>query len=481
MKGTSYLANNDKRTANVDRNNFAPRIGFAYRIDDKTVLRGGAGVYYGFNVATNFQYVGTPWYKNVNINFSKDGGVTQFASLSNPFPVGFYGPPGDKYGKLSQWGFDNGYNLNDGLRNAEVYQWNIGIQRELPGDMLIEVNYSANRSNHLPFNGYDGTRNRNFLSKAAREQYGSEGLAELVDNPFQPFFQGPNAIFNEPDSIYNDAQIERAYLLRPYPQFAGSFGGYPEFIANSRYSALQLRFEKRYSQGLAFTGNYTFSHMTDDNSLGFNPWIGSLQSQGELQDLTNLSAEKSISGFDTPHRLAFAVTYELPIGRGKAVGQNLRPVANALLGGWKVNGFITLQSGNPLGILMSDGRLADGNQRPNISGDPRGADVRTVVDGLASFFNDAAFSDPGDQVPGNSPRYFDQLRTDGINNLDFSMFKDFQFREGMLLQFRAEFFNFFNTPRFGPPDTSYGSSDFGYIYDQSNRPRNGQIGIRFVW
>ena len=481
LKGTSYLANNDKRTANVDRNNFAPRIGFAYRIDDKTVLRGGAGVYYGFNVATNFQYVGTPWYKNVNINFSKDGGVTQFASLSNPFPVGFYGPPGDKYGKLSQWGFDNGYNLNDGLRNAEVYQWNIGIQRELPGDILIEVNYSANRSNHLPFNGYDGTRNRNFLSKAAREQYGSEGLAELVDNPFQPFFQGPNAIFNEPDSIYNDAQIERAYLLRPYPQFAGSFGGYPEFIANSRYSALQLRFEKRYSQGLAFTGNYTFSHMTDDNSLGFNPWIGSLQSQGELQDLTNLSAEKSISGFDTPHRLAFAVTYELPIGRGKAVGQNLRPVANALLGGWKVNGFITLQSGNPLGILMSDGRLADGNQRPNISGDPRGADVRTVVDGLASFFNDAAFSDPGDQVPGNSPRYFDQLRTDGINNLDFSMFKDFQFREGMLLQFRAEFFNFFNTPRFGPPDTSYGSSDFGYIYDQSNRPRNGQIGIRFVW
>ncbi len=481
IRGTSDLANNAKRTANVDRNNFGPRFGFAYRLNDKTVLRGGAGIYYGFNVATNFQYVGTPWYKNVAINFSKDGGVTPFASLSNPFPVGFYGPPGDKYGKLSQWGFDNGYNLNDGLRNAEVYQWNIGIQRELPGDMLIEVNYSSNRSNHLPFNGYDGTRNRNFISKAAREQYGSDGLAELVPNPFQPYFQGPNAIFNEPDSIYNDAEIERIYLLRPYPQFAGSFGGYPEFIANSRYSALQIRFEKRYSQGLAFTGNYTFSHMTDDNSLGFNPWIGSLQSQGELQDLTNLSAEQSISGFDTPHRLAFAVTYELPIGRGKVIGRNMGNAANAVLGGWKVNSFVTLQSGNPIGVLMADGRLADGNQRPNVSGDPRGADVRTVVDGLASFFNEAAFSDPGDQTPGNSPRYFDQLRTDGINNLDFSLFKDFQFREGMLLQFRAEFFNFFNTPRFGAPDTSYGSSDFGFIYDQSNRPRNGQIGIRFIW
>ena len=148
LHGTSYLADANKRTANIDRNNLGPRFGFAYRLDQKTVVRGGAGVYYGYNVATNFQYVGTPWYKNVTMYFSKDGGITPYASLSDPFPTppGFVGPPGPKYGKLAQWGFDNGYNLNDALRNAEIYQWNIGIERELPGNMMIEANYTASRS-----------------------------------------------------------------------------------------------------------------------------------------------------------------------------------------------------------------------------------------------------------------------------------------------------------------------------------------------
>ncbi|HVN80894.1 MAG TPA: TonB-dependent receptor [Terriglobia bacterium] len=481
LKGTSVLAGPGQRTSDVDRNNVGPRLGLAYRVNDKTVVRGGAGLYYGLNVATNFQYVGTPWYKNVLMYFSKDGGITPYASLSDPFPVGFVGPPGGKYGTLSQWGFDNGYNLNYGLRNAEIYQWNVGIERELPGNMLIEVNYSASRSTHLPFNGYDGTRNRNFIDRENREKYGNDGLAELVDNPFLPFFQGPNAIFNEPDSPYNDPQIQRIYLLRPFPQFSGSFGGYPEFIANARYNSLQIRFEKRYSHGLNFTGNYTFSKMTDDNSLGFNPWVGNLQSTGELQDLTNLKAEKSISGVDTPHRLAFAVSYELPVGRGKPLGKSMNRALDAALGGWKINSFVTFQTGNPVGTHMDSGRLADGNQRPNVQGDVRGADILTVVDGNGNFFNQSAFSDPGDQVPGNAPRYFSDLRTQGIRNLDLSVFKAFEFRENMSLQLRAEFFNFTNTPRFGLPNTSFGSTDFGLITDQSNQSRHGQIGIRFVW
>jgi hypothetical protein len=110
-----------------------------------------------------------------------------------------------------------------------------------------------------------------------------------------------------------------------------------------------------------------------------------------------------------------------------------------------------------------------------------GADILTVVDGNGNFFNQSAFSDPGDQVPGNAPRYFADLRTQGIRNLDFSIFKAFEFRENMSLQLRAEFFNFTNTPRFGMPNTSFGSTDFGLITNQSNQSRHGQIGIRFVW
>ncbi len=494
IRGTSILAGPDQRTAKADRNNWAPRFGFAYRLTDKTVVRGGVGIYYGFNPATNFQYVGTPWYKNVSMYFSKDGDITPFATLSDPFPVGFVGPPGPKYGKLAQWGFDNGYNMSRTVRNAEVYQWSIGIQRELPASMLIEVNYSANRSTHLPFGGYDGTRNRNFISRENREQWGTQGLEELVDNPFQPFFQGPNAIFSEPDSVYNDDQIPRINLLRPFPQFDGSFGGLPKFVATSRYNALQFRFEKRYSHGLNFTGNYTFSKMTDDNSMGFNPWVGNLQVSGEPQDLTNLRAERGTSGLSTPHRLVLAVSYELPIGRGKPWGKQMNRALDAVLGGWKVNSFVSFQSGNPIGIYMDSGQLADGRQRPSVSGSPRSnLSIRDVVDDRGNFFNFSldhqdcpdpdrgAICSPGDQVPGNAPRYLSDVRGDGINNLDLSIFKIFRIRESMELQLRAEFFNFTNTPRFGIPGEAFGSDDFGRISEQANQSRHGQIGIRFVW
>src|SRR5262245_7317946 len=104
--------------------------------------------------------------------------------------------------------------------------------------MMVEVTSSDSRTHPIPLERYGGTRNSDFIDRENREKYGSDCLAELVDNPFQPLFQGPNAIFNEPDSLYNDSQIQRINLLRPFPQFDGSFGGYPKFIANARYNAL---------------------------------------------------------------------------------------------------------------------------------------------------------------------------------------------------------------------------------------------------
>src|SRR5258708_33365848 len=107
------------------------------------------------------------------------------------------------------------------------------------------VDYSANRSTHLPWSGYSSTRNRNFIPSAIRKQYSSDQLASVVDNPFQPLFSGPNAIFNEPDSIYNNPQIPQLNLLRPYPQFDGSFEGLPALEATSWYHSAQLRFERK--------------------------------------------------------------------------------------------------------------------------------------------------------------------------------------------------------------------------------------------
>lgn len=484
--GTSILASSKMRHADPSYKNIAPRVGFAYRINNKTVMRGGAGIYYGMSFATNWQYGGSSWNKYVQMYFSKDGGITQYATLENPFPVGFVGPQAGRYGPLTEWGFSVGDNhASNTFRNGEIYQWNVGIQRELPGKWLLDVNYSASHGVHLPWNY--STENRNFISAANRLKYGTAGLAALVPNPFQSLFTQvagqPAPIFHEPDSLYNDPTVPQIDLLRPFPQYAGGFSGFPEFVANSNYESLQVRFEKRLAYGLSVEGNYTFSKFMDYSDAGANAWIGNLGFAGAPQDLTNLRAEKSVSGNDVPHRLAFAAIYELPVGRGRPLGRNLNRVLNGAIGGWHVNTFVTFQSGQPLVFSDSNQTLADSpNQRPNINGTAcSGADVYQVVNGAANYFNVANFSHPADQSPGNMGRYISSCRTQGIHNIDLGLSKRMEFTESKYLEIRGEFFNAFNTPRFGMPNTNFGSATFGVISSQYNSPRHGQIGFRFVF
>ncbi len=483
--GTTILTTPSRRHANPDYNNIAPRLGFAYRLDNKTVVRGGAGIYYGMNFATNWQYGGTGWNKGVNVIFSKDSGINQYATFENPFPVGFVGPQQGKYGELTLYGYNNHNHGSNTFRNAEIYQWNLGIQRELPGDVLVEVNYSANRSTHLPWNY--STENRNYISAANRVAYGTAGLAALVPNPFQFLFTQvpgrPAPVFNEADSIYNDPTIPQVDLLRPYPQFPGIFAGFPEFVATSTYQSAQVRFEKRLSHGLSITGSYTFSKFIDDSDSGGNAWIGNIGFAGAPQDLTNLRAEKSVSANDTPQRLAFAAIYELPVGRGRALGRDMNRVLNGAFGGWQVNTFVTFQSGQPLVFSDSNQTLADSpNQRPDINGKAcSGANVYDVVNGTSNYFNIASFSHPADQTPGNMGRYISDCRAPGIHNIDLGIAKKVEFTETRYLEIRADFFNAFNTPRFGYPNTTFGGDGFGVINGQYNSPRHGQLGLRFVF
>src|SRR5271166_2328458 len=236
LTGITNFPTSGNRNIPVDRNNVAPRLGFAYTLDPNTVVRGGAGIYYGLNVATNFQFTGTAFGNSHPILFTKDNFQTQFATLENPFPNGYAPPQGQKYGDLALWGFPDNNSLDTSeARNAEIYQWNLGVQHLFPEGITIGVDYSASRSTHLPYSSFSGTANRNFLSSSIRNQvvtqYNSclagpdpgncvtptNTLASLTDNPFLSLFQGPNAIFNEPESIYNDAQIPLINLLRPYP------------------------------------------------------------------------------------------------------------------------------------------------------------------------------------------------------------------------------------------------------------------------
>ena len=480
--GTNILATPGHRSPDTQYDHLAPRLGFAYELTPNTVLRGGAGIYYGMNYATNWQYGGENWQGGANINFSLDGNITQFATIQNPFPTGFVLPEEGEYGNLAQWGFSDSNHQGQKNINADIYMWNIGIQRQLPGSTMLEVNYSASRSTHLPWN-YEPA-NYNFVPTAPREQYGSNGLYQTVPNPFEYLFTGANPMFNQPASIYAQPTIQLINLLRPFPQFPGSFTGFPPFVANAFYNALQVRFEKRASRGLTFVGNYTFSHFISDSDEGGNAWIGHLTA-GEPQDLNNLAAEKSISANDTPHRLVFAVVYELPFGRGKAFGNNLNRVVNQFVAGWRVAPWVTLQTGQPIAISDGNGALADGSQRPNFSGgDPCTGDSNyAIINGNpgANYFNVSAFSHAADQMPGNAPRYFSNCRVPGIRNLDLGITKKFGITESKFFELRGEFFNFTNTPRFSLPGTSFGSTSFGVISGLQNGPRGGQLYLRFVF
>jgi len=483
LLGTTIFPTSANRSIPADLNNFAPRFGLAYSPDKKTVIRGGAGIYYGMNVATNFQYAGPAFSKSEPIRFSLDGYETQYATLSNPFPTGLPAPQGDKYGPLALWGFSNPSDLDyEKARNAEIYQWSVGVQRLLPYNLVVSADYSANRSTHLPWGSWGFTRNRNYISSDVRSGYTSDQLSTLVPNPFQPLFTGPNARFNEPDSLYNNPTIPLLNLLRPYPQFDGEFDGLPLLTATSRYDSLQLSFAKRDGKYLTFQGNYTFSRYTDDSSSGSNSWIG-YYTYGAPQAIDRLKGDYGISGNDATHRLAAVASFALPVGRGLLIGSHMNRIVDGVIGGWSLGTTYTIQTGQPIAIGMSLPRLADGTQRPNVSCSNPGTGIsyHHAASTGEPFFNASCFSDPGDQQLGNAPRYFDSLRLDGIRNVDAALRKEFAVREFAKLQIRVEAFNVFNRTRFGLPVNAYGNTQFGVVNSLSPgfSPRRMQLVARF--
>jgi hypothetical protein len=511
LKGTTLFPgqNGAGRSVPVDRNNFAPRLGFAFSLDSKTVVRGGTGIYYGLSPATNFQYAGSAFNGSVPVLFTLDQGVTQNATLENPFPQGLPLPQQTKYGKLAMWGFGDPNNLGtEEARNAEIYQWNLGIQRLFPGEISIGVDYSSNRSTHLPYSSNSSTRNRNFIPSSLLAQIVADPtivncpardpadtsnlnttacLGGLVNNPFQSLFTQipgmPSPIFNEPAAPqYNNAQIPLLNLLRPFPQFDGTFEGLPNFGAESFYNSLQVRFQKRSSHYISFEGNYTLSKATDNSSAGANSFVGGL-GLGIPQQLDRLNLEHAVSANDANHRMVLAAILDAPVGRNRWIGRDMNRFLDAVVGGWEISTFLAFQSGQPLALTLSNGALADGNQRPDVicSQLSSGLGYHAAAATGGSIFNAACFSTPPQQVPGNAPRYFSNLRSDGIHNVDLSFTKEFVIREGMKLQFRGEFFNFMNTPRFGYPDLAADSATFGQVTTTASgsTPRRTQIGVRF--
>jgi hypothetical protein len=483
LKGTTIFATSGNRSVPANYSDVGPRVGFAYLVNDKTVVRGGAGLYFGYGVATNYQYPGAAYTSSPEVFFTNDGEVTRSATLEDPFNGGIPPAQGRQYGKEALWGLSNQNNLGtQAAKNANIYQWNLGVQQAFPGKIVVSINYSANRSTFLP---WAGTDNYNFISSSVRKQYTSGQLNTPYPNPFKSMFSGPGATFNVPSSRYSMDQIPTINVLRPYPQFDGAFEAYKVIGASSWYNALQVVFQKREGRYVNFEGNYTWSKNTDDSSAGPNNFIGTF-GNGFPQELDHLKAEWSVSANDATHRAVLAGMFQLPVGRGSLIGANMNRALDAVVGGWQLTTMLTYQSGQPLDIHMGTPRLADGNQRPNLL-----CNTNALTTGISihkagitgmPYLNSNCFADPGDQQPGNAPRYISQLRSDGIHQADVSLEKSYKLGgDKGQLEVHADCFNCTNTERFSLPDSGYEGGTFGIISSTAGGalPRKMQLGIRF--
>jgi len=447
------VGGNDRTQFNGDFNNVAPRLGFAYQLDSKTAIRGAFAQLFGPSTLSAQGTVGPYGFRVESTWVTSLDGITPLNRLRNPFPGGFPPVPGSSQGALTAIGS----NLDAPLSNTNTpytLQYNFTIQRELPGAILLEAAFVGNRGRQLSRGGEGG-----FTNNQVDPKYLSLGnaLNQLVDNPFYGFGTG----------VLANKQVARVQLLRPYPQFGSS---YPLFSqgATSDYDALQVTFSKRYSKGIVFEGSYTWAKAIDEGTT--------------YQDSTNAKASRAISSVDVPHRLVFSGVYELPVGRGRQFGGGMSRVMDLVVGGWQTNGIYTLQSGSALSISASNTagifteaiRANNNGKSAALSGD-----AHTRLD---RWFDTSVFSQPAAFSLGNVSPLIADLRNHYIHNLDLSVFKVFQLRESLRLQFRAEAFNSLNRVRFGSPNTTVtGGANFGRVTTQANDPRQLQFGLKLIW
>lgn len=468
LNGVLRFVGGDRRSDfKGDYNNFSPRLGFAYALDNKTSIRGAWALLYQLSRATVYGRPTAGFTSNSTPVFSLDSNATLYARLSNPYPDGMVLPPGRAQGDWTLIGLGVGTTVPDWNRNPEYYSWNFSVQREVGWQSLVEVNYTGSRGTHLfvPFTS---------LSPLDPQYWslGRNALQAFVPNPFFGYIRDSRAV------NLNRPTVQLFRLYRPMPHFDGTSSGTAEPPAGSSfYHALQLKWEKRMSHGLTFLGHYTWSKMIDDSSIGSGnySWLGGSTA---MQNPLNRKLEKSLSAHDIAHRAVLSGAYQLPFGKGKRFYGDASRLLDAFIGGWEISAFWLLQGGNPLQISQSGGVLWNGTQRPNLIGDP--STSGRMQDRLNNYFNPNAFSRPDPDTFGTAPRYLN-YRGPGIRTIDAALLKNWTTKEGQRFEFRLEAVNATNTPVFGDPAASYGASNFGQITGTKVGPRNVQLGLKYYF
>lgn len=475
VKGGLLFTTADQRSFwDADKNNVQPRVGLAYQLSDKTVIRGGWGVY---TVPFIINASNQPGFSQAtNIVPTNNVGLTFQATLANPFPNGVDTPPGASLGVATFLGRDITVFPRQ-LNNPQTQRFTIGVQREMPGNWVLEATYVGNK-------GYDittGTFNllnpvpRQYLSTAqTRDTTVINSLTTNFANPFRNLtpFTGTG--------FFTNANQSRAQLLRPYPQF-----GAINSIRNdgtSIYHSGQLRAEKRFSKGYSLLAAYTWSKYIEEVSV--------------LNE-TDPNLERRISRDDVPHRFVASGIYELPFGKGRKFGSAWNSYVDGVLGGWQLNAIFQWQTGRPLDLGSRN--VYYNGDASKLSADINSANAdptRKVFDVSGFYFHDAAVQTNGVDDPvkqradsrialANNIRYFpsrfSSFRGQNLNLWDISVLKKIKVYERLTFELRGEFLNAFNHVQFNDPETSPTSANFGRITSQANLPRNVQIGLKLIF
>jgi hypothetical protein len=450
-----YIGNNgNSRTARrIHWRDFGPRVGLAFRISDRTVLRAGFGGTWIEHTGISSPFTIPPF------PFLQSLGQRTLNNLDPAFILR-NGPQVTPLALTPDAGLGQGvFAVDRDLTAGFSQQWNLAIQQEVGRNLVFEIAYAGNKITHI------GMPDVNINQLTVDQLKQGAALLATAPNPFVGVIPRQSSLGNP--------TITAAQLMKPFPQYT-TVDFYRSNVGNSSYHSLQAKLEKRFSNGLSFLASYTRSKLLDDASSVFGASVLTAPlAIFPVADAFNRHLERDVSLGDIPNVFVTSWTYDLPFGSGRKFDPS--GLAGKLLSGWGIAGVATYQSGLPLALTQATNFNAFagfGSQRPNVAGD-----VNTVAGGrsAAQWFNTKAFQAAAQFTIGTASR--NPVRGPGYRNTDFALSRSFQLPERLSFEFRAEVFNLTNTPPLGNPATILGNADFGSIMSAGD-PRVVQLCLK---
>lgn len=425
-----------------------PRAGFSWQPTPKTAVRGGYGLFYDVLGPNRISANQTGYSRTTALTSSLDNGQTFVATLANPFPNGLLEPVGSSLGLMTNVGLGVSFPYGGDVRAPRTHRWSVGLQRELPGDFLIEGTYVGSFSEHIPVGrDLNAVPGQYFSTSPVRDDATNNFLTQQVPNPYAGLLPGTNI---------NGANVARTQLLRPYTQFTSITAS--ETIGTSDYASFQGRVERRMANGFTVQLAYT--------------WSKTMIETGFLNSFDQ-ALERVIGPFDRTHVLVTSGIVEVPFGRSRHWGRNSSGLVETLLGGWQVTYLLRAQSGGPLGFgnfIFAPGATIDDVA---MSGSDRSEN---------RWFNVDAFNRVNAQQLVNNvrtqPSRFGEVRGPGYALLDLGFLKNINLGSRLRMQLRAEVYNSLNRVNFSGPNTNVASTAFGTITAQNGLSRQLQLAAR---